>query len=136
MAAFRSESRRTPVVWFLAGGGLIAVSMLLAHWVPSGDPRFSICFLRRVLHIACPGCGLTRSLAAIAKGDAIGAVDIHPLGPVLALEGVVLWSVWGVSLAIASIHVKRSFINYLLIADASLLLVVWLVRLSTGTLPS
>ncbi|TAD78364.1 MAG: DUF2752 domain-containing protein [Oscillatoriales cyanobacterium] len=44
--------------------------------------------------IPCPGCGMTRSFVAIARGQLPAAVDYHPFGPVL-FGGLVLWAVQG-----------------------------------------
>ncbi len=134
-----SRSDRTPALeWLCAGGLLLFGASVLAHWVPPDDPRLALCVVRRVFHIACPGCGLTRSFADLAKGNFIGAFARHPVGPVLALEGILLWAAWGVSLAVTSRSVGVAYrsLNQLLAADAVALIIVWLIRLSTGTLPS
>ncbi len=35
--------------------------------------------------IACPGCGLVRSVVAMLHGDLLAAWQLHPAGPVVAL---------------------------------------------------
>jgi hypothetical protein len=42
------------------------------------------CPIRAVSGLPCPSCGLTHSLAALARGDLAGSVAYHPLGPVAA----------------------------------------------------
>jgi hypothetical protein len=41
------------------------------------------CMSRLVLGISCPGCGLTRSFAAMAHGEFWRAFVFNPMGPVL-----------------------------------------------------
>jgi len=48
--------------------------------VDAGD---SICLLRRMTHMPCPTCGVTRSFYAVGHGALRAAVAFHPLGPVL-----------------------------------------------------
>ncbi|MBS0264649.1 MAG: DUF2752 domain-containing protein [Planctomycetes bacterium] len=43
------------------------------------------CLTRTVLHIPCPGCGLTRSYIFLAQGDWNASWQMHKLGWLLAL---------------------------------------------------
>ena len=137
MAASRSD-RSSARSWIATGGLLLIGALFLAHRIPPDDPRLVLCFVRRVFHIACPGCGLIRSFAALAKGDTALALAMHPLGPVFAAETLLLWAAWGLSLAARSksLNVVHRWLNGVLIADAALLVVIWLLRASTGTLTS
>jgi len=52
-----------------------------------------LCLFRNVTGIACPGCGMTRSLIATGHGHLENALAFHPLGPaifVLLAIGVVV----------------------------------------------
>ncbi|MFN4194331.1 MAG: DUF2752 domain-containing protein [Thermosynechococcus sp.] len=51
----------------------------------TGTPSFLLCPLRAISGIPCPGCGLTRSFLAIARGDFENALRMHLFGPVLFL---------------------------------------------------
>ena len=42
-----------------------------------------LCLVARVFHVPCPGCGLTRATLAIARGDVMRALTLHPLSIVL-----------------------------------------------------
>jgi hypothetical protein len=42
-----------------------------------------LCMSRRLLGIACPGCGLTRSFISLAHGDVAAAWSYNPAGLVL-----------------------------------------------------
>jgi hypothetical protein len=57
---------------------------------------FNTCLLKRALGVPCPGCGFTRALLALARGDVRASLGLHPL----ALPGVALGAV-AVVLAIA-----------------------------------
>lgn len=50
------------------------------------------CPLRALTGIPCPGCFLTRAVAASLHGDLATAVHWHPIGPVAALS-LIVWSV-------------------------------------------
>jgi hypothetical protein len=50
---------------------------------PGGGALGVLCPFRRVLGLACPFCGLTRSFVALAHGELAAAVRFHPAGPVL-----------------------------------------------------
>lgn len=57
----------------------------------TGLPGLS-CPLRALTGIPCPGCFLTRAVAASLHGDLATAVHWHPIGPVAALM-LIVWSV-------------------------------------------
>jgi Protein of unknown function (DUF2752) len=123
--------------WFLVGvAGLIGLAVLHV-WTPAGEAASSVCLLRRLFHLPCPGCGMTRAFAALAKGDWAVAIALHPLAPVLAAELVLGWVAWGLSLVSwrAFQPHRRIRIDSLLLANAAALLALWLGRVATGTLP-
>lgn len=64
--------------------GSIVVGQL--DLVPEGAICWSVIFFGR----ECAGCGLTRSFAAIGRGDFAAANDLNPLGPILFLWLVAL----------------------------------------------
>jgi Protein of unknown function (DUF2752) len=66
----------------LVAAGFGAAALLLgAGLVP--------CTFARVTHIPCPGCGSTRAVYALLRGDLHGVLRMNPLGPLLALLIVV-----------------------------------------------
>jgi len=122
-------------LWALAGLAGLAGLVILHVWVPSDDPAGAICLSRRLLHLPCPGCGMTRAFAHLAKGEWPAAMADHPLAPLVALEMIAGWALWGVALA-----ARRPFrlpvrIEALLLANAALLCSLWLGRAAAGTLP-
>jgi hypothetical protein len=127
------NGNRSSRLWFLAGGAGLAAFAVLHVWTPAGEAASSICLLRRLFHLPCPGCGMTRALAALAKGDWAAAVALHPLAPVLAAELLLGWVAWGCLLAFRPD--RRMRMDGLLLANAAALVALWLGRVATGTLP-
>lgn len=55
-------------------------------WTGRSDrPLPQLCAARRILHVDCPACGLTRSLIHLAHGHWSDSFRLHRLGPLLAL---------------------------------------------------
>lgn len=48
------------------------------------------CAFAQTTHLPCPGCGSTRAVFALARGDLLGALRMNPLGPLLAILVAVL----------------------------------------------
>jgi hypothetical protein len=80
----------------------IAISLLLIsayawigwHWqVGSQSMQLSVCLSRRLLGIACPGCGTTRGVLAALRGDWMLALYYNPFS-VLAIIGLVVVSLF------------------------------------------
>lgn len=70
----RDVARRAAIVLAL---GAVAAALLV--WQP-----FPLCLTARVLHVPCPGCGLSRASVALARGHVREALALHPLVLVLA----------------------------------------------------
>ncbi len=122
--------------WAGAAGAALAAWLVLALWTPPSGWEGSLCLFRRHTHVPCPGCGLTRAFALLAKGDLAAAVGMHPLAPLLAAEALLLWLAWGRAILRGrALSLERWEIS---IAVVHLVLFgsVWLFRLVTGTLPS
>lgn len=56
----------------------------------SGD-RMPLCAFHFVTDLSCPGCGVTRALAAFIHGDFQSSINYNPMGIVIALLLVVFW---------------------------------------------
>lgn len=54
------------------------------------------CFMKQTLHIPCPSCGSTRSVAALFNGNIKEALYWNPLGIVIALIMLVA-PVWAIA---------------------------------------
>jgi Protein of unknown function (DUF2752) len=113
--------------------GPLAVAFLV-FWTPT-DEGPTLCPFAVITGHACPGCGMTRALAYLVRGDFDRALVYHPLAPVLAIvaiAGLVAWigqrrGRW------PAISVKTT--NVALTIAGVLMLGVWLGRIAAGTLP-
>lgn len=76
------------IAWFVILSGILVTSVL---WHPADDGGFIICALRRATGLPCPGCGLTRSFCALAKGEVARAGYFHALGPALFTLAGIYW---------------------------------------------
>ena len=128
---------RRLALWAAAGlAGLAALAGLRA-WVPPEDPRLSICLLRNATGLPCPGCGLTRAFAHLAKGEWSAAWQDQPLVFPLAAEAGAAWLAWG---GLTLTRRSRRLLDDprtapVLLGHAAVLTAFWLGRLATGTLP-
>jgi len=120
--------------WLLVGLAGLAGLAVLHVWVPSGDPASSICLSRRLLHLPCPACGMTRAFAHLAKGEWTAAMALHPLAPIVAVEMILGWAAWGPALAGRSWRPPIR-LESVLVANVAVLVALWLGRAATGTLP-
>ncbi len=122
-------------LWLLAGLLGLAGLAVLHFWVPSTDPSGAICLSRRLLHLPCPGCGMTRAFAHLAKFEWTAAWKDHPLSFVVALEMILGWAAWGAKLAYGQHFRLPVPIETVLLANAGALCALWLGRMATGILP-
>jgi hypothetical protein len=129
---------RQAALWAAAGILALAVLAGLRAWVPSEDPRLSICLLRNATGVPCPGCGMTRAFAHLAKGEGAAAWKDQPLAFALAGEAGAAWLAWG-ALALAGktgrLRLEDPWIAPVLLGHAAVLIAFWAGRLATGTLP-
>ena len=122
--------------WILSGFLILLGSLLLTSWEPSDKPEHSICFFRQATEIPCPGCGLTRGFAALAKLDFLGAVKLHPLSPWFAFEAIILWISWGLIAARRISLPSPVLLNRLLVLQAGLVMAGVVYRMSEAVLPA
>jgi hypothetical protein len=123
------------LAWVASGMAGMAAALVLAMWTPPDDARFAVCAVRRLAHAACPGCGLTRAIAALAHGNVPAALALHPLAPAIVLQALGGWIAWGAALLAGRPRVPARAITLVLVANLVALLAVWAARLATGTLP-
>lgn len=129
------RQRRSAWLWALAGLAGFAAAAFLHLWVPGSGPETSFCFSRRVLGLPCPGCGMTRAFAHLAKGQWGAALAAHPLAPVLAIEFVLIWLAWGRAALRNPSPTPPAWLTPAVLAHVAVLCALWLGRLSTGALP-
>lgn len=44
-----------------------------------------VCFIKHITHVPCPSCGSTRSIMSLIRGEFMGALNMNPLGYLVAL---------------------------------------------------
>lgn len=76
------------LTWLVFLTGVFVASII---WHPNDHGGFIICGLRQATGLPCPGCGLTRSFCALAKGDVLKAGYFHALGPALFTLAAIYW---------------------------------------------
>lgn len=122
----------TRLVWAVTAVVAAAV-VALRLWVP-GDEAPGLCPIRTCTGVACPGCGLTRAVAHLIRGDFAAMWAMHPLAPLIVVEGVV-------ALAIAHLAARRrvrvppAAVAAVGAVHIALLVVVWVARFVAGSLP-
>ncbi|HBL28601.1 MAG TPA: hypothetical protein DD490_17335 [Acidobacteria bacterium] len=121
--------------WALAGLAALGCFFLLHLWVPAPGAQNSVCLMRRLSGLPCPGCGMTRAFAHLAKGEWAAAASDHLLAYVLAAELAVVWVLWGVALARGREPRPPASFERLALGHLAVLVAFWMGRLATGTLP-
>lgn len=71
--------------------GLSCVFLLSAVLKPPTGEYFTVCGFKNFTGLPCPGCGLTHSFCALAKGELSDAFSFNLLGPALFLILVFAW---------------------------------------------
>lgn len=115
--------------WLAAGAAALAAWGVLAVWTPPGDAAWTTCLFRRVTHLECATCGMTRALSLLAHGDLPGSLARHPLAAPLAAEAAVFWLL----APLASWRRWRppaAWVRRWAIAHLAVLFGVWLARLA------
>lgn len=121
--------------WALTGFVALGGFLLLQLWVPAPGAENSVCLLRRLSGLPCPGCGMTRAFAHLAKGEWSAAASDHLLAYGLAAELGLGWLAWGAALARRRTVRLPVRLERLALAHLAVLVAFWLGRVSTGTLP-
>ena len=123
----------------MAQGSLLVIpfvaAMVLATINPS-DSSPTICGFARCTGVACPGCGMTRAAGQLVRGNVIEALRYHPLILLVAAELLAAWTIWTAHRAGWIRWRHRRWVDIVIGATAGLLLVVWVIRLATGSTPS
>lgn len=122
-------------LWVLAGLAALGGFLFLRAWMPAPGVQNTVCLLRRLSGLPCPGCGMTRAFAHLAKGEWAAAASDHLLAFGLAAELGLAWLVWGVALARRRQAGMPPWFERAVLAHVAVLLAFWLGRVSTGTLP-
>ena len=52
--------------------------MVVSFFFPVGGLGFDLCWLHALTGLPCPGCGLSRAVAAVSQGDFLVALGANP----------------------------------------------------------
>jgi hypothetical protein len=120
-----------------AFAALSALFVAAALWRPPDD-GLPLCALKLATGVSCPGCGMTRALAAIGRGEPALALKYHVFAPIVALAAVFTWAAIGIGLAtgrnfLPDLNGRRVSIACVVFIAA--FLAYWLFRLWRGTAP-
>jgi hypothetical protein len=88
-AANGDDKSRSTTALVLIGLSLVFLVSLL-YRPPDGD-YFSVCLFKDLTGLPCPGCGLTHSFCALAKGSLVRAFGYNALGPPFFLIAIGFW---------------------------------------------
>ena len=95
-----------------------------------------LCPFRRCTGGYCPGCGATRSANRLLHGDLAGSWAQHPWVVLAALQLAVLAGVLAVVDPTRRADRLRRGALPLLVANCTLMTGIWVVRLSTDSIPT
>ncbi len=79
MADADSEFARRRVLAHGLLAGALAVCAMLVLYPPARTGFYPVCPVREYLDIECPGCGATRALAALLRGNVMDALRLNAL---------------------------------------------------------
>lgn len=96
-------------------GALAYASALLFGWN---------CPIKYLTGVPCPGCGLSRALAALLRLDFRTALRFHPM--VFVLPPVVLYALFGKKPLFGSKNLERVLLWSVIVLDIA----IWLIRLA------
>ena len=120
------QPRPISLVMAAATVGLGALS------IPLSDLGRTFCPFAVLTGTACPGCGLTRSIASLVRGDLSGSLAMHPFGILLAFQGIVFMALEIAGFRFSS---RKWRIPLVLAVNLVGLLALWILRWSNGALP-
>ena len=119
--------------WLLVCLGCAAGLAVVAvfHYAHLSDDRcFSICQFRRLTGLPCPTCGVTRSLAMLAKGEWRRAVAYHPMGPLVAVAlcGGWLYLLWCAATRVTPAMPRGRMPLVIILGFLIINVIIWIVR--------
>jgi hypothetical protein len=134
MTAFArlERSRRVDLAPLTAGVALVGALVVSA----GPDDGVVLCPFRRCTGGYCPGCGATRAANRFVRGDIGASWSQHPWIVLAVVQMVVLAAAVALSAPPRRrARVRRAAIP-LLVANSVLMVGIWIIRLSTGAIPT
>ena len=78
----------------LAAGGALAASAAYVALVTPREGRTIPCPFHAATGLWCPGCGMTRAVHRLLRGDVLGALSFNVFVPIVVLGAIVGWWSW------------------------------------------
>lgn len=78
---------------------------------------------------------MTRAAGQLVRGNIVEALRYHPLILLVAVEVLAAWTIWTAHRAGWIRWRHRRWVDFAIGATAALLVVVWVIRLATGSTP-
>lgn len=78
---------------------------------------------------------MTRAAGQLVRGNVVEALRYHPLILLIAVQALAAWTIWAAHRAGWIRWRHRRLVDFAIGATAALLVVVWVIRLATGTTP-
>lgn len=100
----------------LFAGATCACAALLYRYPPGQNDFYPACPIYQLTGLLCPGCGITRALAALVHGDLASAFHSNPLALLLLAFGL-LHVVYALSRG-RSLQLPKPFLLVALVACA------------------
>ena len=113
-------------------GAIVIPAPSLGASTVLGLPK--LCLLRNITGIACPGCGMTRSLIATGHLHFVDAIAFHPLGPPVLILLLLYSLMHVIKLRSRTGHLQQ-IPKVIPIALTICFVIVWVARL-LGFLPT
>jgi hypothetical protein len=122
----------------LGKGAIYAIPFVAAIALAAAEPSDNaptICGFANCTGVACPGCGMIRASGHLLRGHFGEAMRYHPLVPLILLELFAAWTIWAAHQAGWIRWRHHRWVDVVIGGTAALLIVVWIIRLATGTTP-
>ena len=121
----------------IAFAGLTAVLALGAVWEPS-DTGIPTCAMRLSTGMPCPGCGMTRGLAALLKGRTDDSFRYHAFAPIVTVLAIGAWAALGLGFLTGKNYLPNlnaRGMTIVLITFIASFLAYWIYRMILGEVP-
>lgn len=122
----------------LRQGPLLAAPLVAVFALATINPSDSsptICGFATCTGVACPGCGMARAAGQLVRGNVAEALRYHPLILLVVAQLLGAWTIWMAHRAGWIRWRHRRWVDVAIGATAALLILVWVVRLVTGSTP-
>jgi hypothetical protein len=115
----------------VAAAALVAVASIAGAMTAAP----TLCPVALLTGTPCPGCGMTRAVVALARGDLRASWAAHPLAALVVVEGAVVAASGALQRLGRIVRPPARHVTWAAGLTAGALVVVWLVRYALGTLP-